>query len=295
MPRATQRAFPIIFYAKSPPGIAARRALVYSLLCLGLGLCLSSGFRLCCGGSSGSGGLHHGLRGIGVILQREEDDVLGALLGTHAAALALVIVDAGHAVHHVDSVELTGALAHTTGNAGGGAGLHGHRTLVLVGTHDHRLARAAHIDHNDLLGADVCAGTAAGALVLVHLGNAVHNVDSIELTHLGAVAQTNTGKGAGLGAAVQCSSGCTGLDALVIISRLAVLGIALTLDNQVGRAADAIKIFSDAKIGITYMYSFLLGDKGILIFRTDNPDRAREVIILNNLSFVADKDLSSLI
>ena len=76
---------------------------------------------------------------------------------------------------------------------------------------------------------------------------------------------------------------------------LAVLGIALTLDNQVGRAADAIKIFSDAKIGITYMYSFLLGDKGILIFRTDNPDRAREVIILNNLSFVADKDLSSLI
>lgn len=39
---------------------------------------------------------------------------------------------------------------------------------------------------------------------------------------------------------------------------------ALTLDNQVGRAADAIKIFSDAKIGITYMYSFLLGDKGIL-------------------------------
>ena len=107
--RATWRAFPIIFYAKSPPGIAARRALVYSLLCLGLGLCLSLGFRLCCGGSSGSGGLHHGLRGIGVILQREEDDVLGALLGTHAAALALVIVDAGHAVHHVDSVELTGA------------------------------------------------------------------------------------------------------------------------------------------------------------------------------------------
>ena len=75
---------------------------------------------------------------------------------------------------------------------------------------------------------------------------------------------------------------------------------ALTLDNRLlfhsaGRAAHAIKIFSDAKIGITYMYSFLLGDKGILIFRTDNPDRAREVIILNNLSFVADKDLSSLI
>lgn len=70
---------------------------------------------------------------------------------------------------------------------------------------------------------------------------------------------------------------------------------AITLDNQVGRAADAIKMFSDAKIGITYLYSFMLGEKGILIFRTDNPERAREVIILNNLAFVAEKDLSTLI
>ena len=73
-------------------------------------------------------------------------------------------------------------------------------------------------------------------------GNTVHNVDGIELTHIGAVAQTNAGKGAGLGAAVQCSSGCTGLDALVIMSRLAVLVLALTLDNRLlfhsaGRAA----------------------------------------------------------
>jgi hypothetical protein len=40
------------------------------------------------------------------------------------------------------------------------------------------------------------------------------------------------------------------------------------------------------------MYSFLLGGKGILIFRTDNPERTREVIILNDLSFITDKDLS---
>lgn len=70
---------------------------------------------------------------------------------------------------------------------------------------------------------------------------------------------------------------------------------AITLDNEPGRAAEAITIFSEANIGITYLYSFLLGDKGILIFRTDNPDKAREVIILNNLSFVAEKDLSTLV
>lgn len=70
---------------------------------------------------------------------------------------------------------------------------------------------------------------------------------------------------------------------------------AILLDNRPGCAADAVAAFSEARIGITYLYSFLLGDKGILIFRTDNPDRAREVIILNNLSFVAEKDLSTLI
>ena len=46
----------------------------------------------------------------------------------------------------------------------------------------------------DLLGADVGAGAAAGALVLVHLGHAVHDVDGVELAHLGAVAQADAGE-----------------------------------------------------------------------------------------------------
>ncbi len=70
---------------------------------------------------------------------------------------------------------------------------------------------------------------------------------------------------------------------------------AIALDNQPGRAADAIQIFSEAHIGISYLYSFLLGGQGILIFRTDDAERARETIILNNLKFIADKDLSSLV
>lgn len=70
---------------------------------------------------------------------------------------------------------------------------------------------------------------------------------------------------------------------------------ALTLDNQVGRAVDAVAILSEAGIGITYMYSFLLGEKGILVFRTDQPELTRETIILNNLSFVEEKDLFTLV
>ena len=68
--------------------------------------------------------------------------------------------------------------------------------------------------------------------------------------------------------------------------------LALELDDEPGRAADAVKIFSDAGISITYMYTFLYNGKGILIFRTDNREKARETIILNNLKFVAEQDLS---
>lgn len=66
---------------------------------------------------------------------------------------------------------------------------------------------------------------------------------------------------------------------------------ALTLDNQPGRAADAVRILTDAGIGITYMYSFLIGGKGILIFRTNDAERTRETIILNDLTFITDHDL----
>lgn len=70
---------------------------------------------------------------------------------------------------------------------------------------------------------------------------------------------------------------------------------AITLENEVGKAADTIKLFSDAGIDISYLYSFMLGNKGILIFRTKDAETAHEIIMLNKLNFVAEKDLSKLI
>ena len=67
---------------------------------------------------------------------------------------------------------------------------------------------------------------------------------------------------------------------------------AITLDNEPGRAADAVRILTQEGIGITYMYSFLYEGKGILIFRTDNPDKTRNVIESNNLSYITDEDLT---
>ena len=70
---------------------------------------------------------------------------------------------------------------------------------------------------------------------------------------------------------------------------------AIELDDVPGRAADAIEIFASEGISIAYLYSFLLNGKGVLIFRTDNAEKAREVITLNGLRFIAEKDLSLLL
>ena len=67
---------------------------------------------------------------------------------------------------------------------------------------------------------------------------------------------------------------------------------ALQLDNKPGCAADVIELFSKAGISITYIYSFLYGGKGILVFRTDNTELARETITRNNLPFIDEKALA---
>ena len=78
----------------------------------------------------------------------------------------------------------------------------------------------------------------------------------------------------------------------VAVTLAEVFGI--ELDDEPGRAADAIEIFSNEGISIAYLYSFLLGGKGVLIFRTDNEKKAREVILANQLKYVPEKDLSKL-
>ena len=71
--------------------------------------------------------------------------------------------------------------------------------------------------------------------------------------------------------------------------------LALELDNKPGRAADAISVFSKAGISITYMYSFMLGGKGILVFRTDNFELARDTILQNYMKYITEKDLVKLV
>lgn len=69
---------------------------------------------------------------------------------------------------------------------------------------------------------------------------------------------------------------------------------ALEIDDQPGRAADVVKTFSEAGISIAYLYSFLLRGKGILIFRTDNTERAVKIIEENQLRSISEEKLQGL-
>lgn len=69
---------------------------------------------------------------------------------------------------------------------------------------------------------------------------------------------------------------------------------AIMLDNRPGHAADAVRHISEAGITISYLYSFMLGGKGILVFRTDDAARTERVIRENSLAALDDKALLSL-
>lgn len=70
---------------------------------------------------------------------------------------------------------------------------------------------------------------------------------------------------------------------------------AITLDNTPGRAADAVRMLTNEGIGISYLYSFLLSGKGILVFRTDNIDKTNDVIVAKGLASLDDVALHALV
>jgi len=70
--------------------------------------------------------------------------------------------------------------------------------------------------------------------------------------------------------------------------------IALTVDDEPGAAAKAIKSFSDHGISIRYMYTFLLKGKGILLVRPDDLEKAKETVMLDKLQFASEEDLDLL-
>lgn len=66
--------------------------------------------------------------------------------------------------------------------------------------------------------------------------------------------------------------------------------MALSIDDQPGMAAHAVRQLSDAGVSILYMYSFLWKGKGVLVMRTEPSERAKEIVLINKILFLTEKD-----
>ena len=62
-------------------------------------------------------------------------------------------------------------------------------------------------------------------------------------------------------------------------------------NNKPGAAADVVAKITKSGVGIKYMYSFMFGGHGIVVFRADNNDKAEEVIMLEKMDYIIEKEL----
>jgi hypothetical protein len=70
--------------------------------------------------------------------------------------------------------------------------------------------------------------------------------------------------------------------------------ISLAVRHEAGSLAGVLKKFSEEKLSIEYMYAFSLGEKAIVVLRTDNRPKAFEIIERNNLTLLSEEDIKSL-
>lgn len=62
--------------------------------------------------------------------------------------------------------------------------------------------------------------------------------------------------------------------------------LAIAIEDEPGHAALAISALSQAEVNILYMYSFLWKGRGVLVMRTDESDKALEVIAENDMDLL---------
>ena len=70
--------------------------------------------------------------------------------------------------------------------------------------------------------------------------------------------------------------------------------ISLLISHEPGTLASMLKKFSDENLSIEYMYAFCLGEKAIIVLRTENPSKAFEVIERNNFAIIGEDEIRKL-
>ena len=66
--------------------------------------------------------------------------------------------------------------------------------------------------------------------------------------------------------------------------------LAIAIEDEPGHAALAISALSEAGVNILYMYSFLWQGRGVLVMRTDESDKAMEVLEKREMVLLGEDD-----
>jgi hypothetical protein len=67
--------------------------------------------------------------------------------------------------------------------------------------------------------------------------------------------------------------------------------LSLEMDAAPGSMSHILDLFTAADICIEYVYAFSFGSKSILMIRTDNSEKAVQVVLANKLKPISEKDL----
>ena len=70
--------------------------------------------------------------------------------------------------------------------------------------------------------------------------------------------------------------------------------LSLSVSHEPGSLAQMLKKFSEEKLSIEYMYAFSLGEKAIIVLRTDNHPKAFEIIERNNFTLIGENEIKNL-
>ena len=70
--------------------------------------------------------------------------------------------------------------------------------------------------------------------------------------------------------------------------------LSLSVSHEPGSLAKMLKKFSEENLSIEYMYAFSLGEKAIIVMRTDNRPKAFEIIGQNNFTLIGEDEIKNL-
>jgi hypothetical protein len=70
--------------------------------------------------------------------------------------------------------------------------------------------------------------------------------------------------------------------------------ISLSVTSTPGSLAQILKKFSEENLSIEYMYAFSLGERAVVVLRTDNRPKAFEIIERNHFTLISEDEIKKL-